>query len=123
MSVLPEEIEKRITDHLKTLEMESANWLHNKVILSWKERDDITFFGVPFLEVTLDSGDQLEFSYKQSEGTWYCECDENNNAYNKIHSCCGNICDWVIPMITKHSPNGSEEVCVFSGKQKELWSR
>lgn len=121
MEGLPTNISEKIREHLVVLELEKVGWVSKEdKVVEWQEKE-MFFYGNPFLEIKMNTGITLGFSYQPSDGTYYCSCEEHSESYNHIHSCCGTDCDWEVPVIIKHNSDGSEEICVFTGKQKELW--
>lgn len=119
---LSNHIKEQIQEHLKALQLEEIEWLDEQAVVErWKEQRVVAYGGA-FLLLELNTGVVLEFSYVSSQGTQYCNCQKNDEGYNTFYNCCGERCDWEVPMVIKSVQNNeSEEVFVFTGKQKELW--
>jgi len=61
----------------------------------------------------------IEFLY--DERYWgYCECNADDEGYDKEHDCCGIDCDWVAPafIITKEINMGYS---TWKGQQRDYW--
>ncbi|MEM4992060.1 hypothetical protein WKH56_05930 [Priestia sp. SB1] len=122
MKNLSNHLKEKIQEHLKALQLEEIEWLDEQAVVeSWKEQKVIAYGGT-FLLIALNTGVVLEFSYMSSQGTQYCNCKNTDEGYNAFYNCCGERCDWEVPMVIKNVQNKElEEVFVFTGKQKELW--
>jgi len=114
----------RIQEHMKALEIDEIDWLNKEsTVEKWEEKRPMAYGG-SFLSLQLDTGFVFEFSYIASQGTQYCTCKAEDEGYNALYNCCGEKCDWEVPMVIKNNSMDEleEEVFVFTGKQKELWA-